>query len=51
MQVAEALGSAAFTDAGRNKLVDLSKGGHRLRLSPASSNTDGFFAALYERQA
>ena len=49
--VAEALGSAAFTDAGRNKLVDLSKGGHRLRLSPASSNTDGFFAALYERQA
>ena len=49
--VAEALGSAAFTDAGRNKLVDLAKGGHRLRLSPASSNTDGFFAALYERQA
>ena len=49
--VTEALGSAAFTDAGRNKVVDLAKGGHRLRLSPASSNTDGFFAALYERQA
>lgn len=25
--------------------------GHRLRLSPASTNTDGFFAALYERAA
>lgn len=25
--------------------------GHRLRLSPASTNTDGFFAALYERVA
>ncbi len=49
--VAEALGSAAFTDSGRNKLVELAAGGHRLRLSPASSNTDGFFAALYERQA
>lgn len=24
---------------------------HRLRLSPASTNTDGFFAALYERTA
>ena len=26
-------------------------GSHRLRLSPASTNTDGFFAALYERTA
>jgi len=51
LPVAEALGSAAFTDAGRDKLADLAAGGHRLRLSPASSNTDGFFAALYERQA
>jgi len=25
--------------------------GHRLRLSPASTDTDGFFAALYERAA
>ena len=25
--------------------------GHRLRLSPASTNTDGFFLALYERRA
>lgn len=25
--------------------------GHRLRLSPASTDTDGFFAALYERSA
>jgi 16S rRNA (cytosine967-C5)-methyltransferase len=25
--------------------------GHRLRLSPASTHTDGFFVALYERLA
>ena len=25
--------------------------GHRLRLSPASTGTDGFFAAVYERTA
>ena len=49
--IVQALGSANFTDAGRNKLAELSAGGHRIRLSPATANTDGFFAALYERQA
>lgn len=43
-----ALRTAAITDAGRARLAELATG-HRLRLSPASSNTDGFFAALYER--
>jgi 16S rRNA (cytosine967-C5)-methyltransferase len=37
--------------AGRDKLAELAAGGHRLRLSPATAGTDGFFAAVYERQA
>ncbi len=49
--IAEAVGSPNFTDGGRNKLAELANGGHRLRLSPATANTDGFFAAVYERQA
>ncbi len=48
--IAEALNTAAVTDAGRARLGELADG-HRLRLSPASSHTDGFFAALYERRA
>lgn len=51
VSIADAVGSPNFTDAGRNKLADLAAGGHRLRLSPATANTDGFFAAVYERQA
>ncbi|MBJ7484728.1 RsmB/NOP family class I SAM-dependent RNA methyltransferase [Brevundimonas sp.] len=49
--MAEAVGSPHLTDAGRNRLVDLAEGGHRLRLSPATTGTDGFFAAVYERRA
>ncbi len=49
--MAEAVGSPHLTDAGRNRLVELAEGGHRLRLSPATSDTDGFFAAVYERLA
>ncbi|CAN5134110.1 RsmB/NOP family class I SAM-dependent RNA methyltransferase [soil metagenome] len=49
--ISDAVGSANFTDAGRNKLAELADGGHRLRLSPATADTDGFFAAVYERQA
>ena len=51
VSIADAVGSPNFTDAGRNKLAELAEGGHRLRLSPATANTDGFFAAVYERQA
>ena len=51
VSIAEAVGSPHLTDAGRNRLVKLAEGGHRLRLSPATAGTDGFFAAVYERQA
>ena len=46
--VAKALDSDMITEAGQAKLAELADG-HRLRLSPASSDTDGFFAAVYER--
>ena len=48
--IADALHSAAVTDAGRAKLGGLADG-HRLRMSPATTGTDGFFAAVYERRA
>ena len=48
--IADAVDSAAITPAGQARLTELAQG-HRLRLSPASANTDGFFAALYERDA
>ncbi|WP_296177844.1 RsmB/NOP family class I SAM-dependent RNA methyltransferase [uncultured Brevundimonas sp.] len=48
--VAEALKAANLTDAARERLGALAEG-HRLRLSPASTGTDGFFAAVYERTA
>jgi 16S rRNA (cytosine967-C5)-methyltransferase len=34
----------------RDGLGEFTKG-HRIRLSPASADTDGFFAAVYERAA
>ena len=46
--VADALASPRLTDAARLRLAALADG-HRLRLSPASTHTDGFFAALFER--
>ncbi|WGM48251.1 Ribosomal RNA small subunit methyltransferase B [Brevundimonas sp. NIBR10] len=49
--MAEAVGSPHLTDGGRNRLVELAEGGHRLRLSPATTGTDGFFTAVYERRA
>ncbi|MBU4039640.1 MAG: RsmB/NOP family class I SAM-dependent RNA methyltransferase, partial [Alphaproteobacteria bacterium] len=50
LPVADALASAALTDAARTRLAEAASGG-RLRLSPASTGTDGFFVALYERRA
>ena len=50
LPVAATLGSANLTDAARERLA-ANAAGHRLRLSPASTNTDGFFLALYERRA
>jgi 16S rRNA (cytosine967-C5)-methyltransferase len=48
--IAEALNEAAVTDAARQTLAGLAAG-HRLRMSPAATDTDGFFVALYERTA
>ncbi|QDH73601.1 RsmB/NOP family class I SAM-dependent RNA methyltransferase [Brevundimonas sp. M20] len=46
--VASALSDAALNGDGAATLAAKADG-HRLRLSPASTNTDGFFVALYER--
>ena len=50
LPIAQALETAAITDAGRATLGEIAQG-HRLRMSPATTNTDGFFVALYEREA
>jgi 16S rRNA (cytosine967-C5)-methyltransferase len=50
LAVADALASVALTDAARTRLAGSATGG-RLRLSPASTGTDGFFVSLYERVA
>lgn len=44
------LGSRILSEAARSGLGPTASGG-RLRLSPASTGTDGFFMALYERRA
>jgi 16S rRNA (cytosine967-C5)-methyltransferase len=48
--VAELLAAGQLTDAARAKFAELADGA-RLRLSSASADTDGFFAAVYERTA
>jgi 16S rRNA (cytosine967-C5)-methyltransferase len=48
--VTEALSDAGLTPAAAETLAAKADG-HRLRMSPASTNTDGFFVALYERTA
>ena len=48
LPVADALGTDTLTDAARSRFTEAATGG-RLRLSPASTGTDGFFLALYER--
>ncbi|MDP1913331.1 RsmB/NOP family class I SAM-dependent RNA methyltransferase [Brevundimonas sp.] len=50
LPVADALAAPTLTDAARTRLAEAASGG-RLRLSPASTGTDGFFVALYERRA
>jgi len=50
LPVADLLVGDTLTDAARTSLTGAATGG-RLRLSPASSGTDGFFVALYERRA
>jgi 16S rRNA (cytosine967-C5)-methyltransferase len=48
--IADLLATPTLTDAARSKLAALASG-HRLRLSPAATGTDGFFVAVYERAA
>lgn len=47
--IAAALKIGPFSPAAQERLATLANGGHRLRLSPHSTGTDGFFIALYER--
>jgi len=50
MSVAEAAGGAAgLTDAARARLAELAQAGHEVQLTPARTDTDGFFVALWER--
>ena len=50
LPVADVLATDTLTKAARPRLADAAAG-NRLRLSPASTGTDGFFVALYERRA
>ncbi|MDP1528483.1 MAG: RsmB/NOP family class I SAM-dependent RNA methyltransferase [Rhodoferax sp.] len=50
LPIAKALEAATLTDAARTRFAETATDG-RLRLSPASTGTDGFFVALYERRA
>jgi len=47
--IAEAVATPALTDTARARLADLAGGGHSLQLTPNSTATDGFFAALFQR--
>ncbi len=48
--VAEAAQTSLLTDHARERLTALAQGGHSLQLTPHRTGTDGFFAALFERQ-
>lgn len=48
--VADVLSAPQLTDAARARFAELASGA-RLRLSPATADTDGFFAAVYQRAA
>ncbi len=47
--IVSALATPALTEDGRTRLTALAGDGHRLRLSPRATGTDGFFIALFER--
>jgi 16S rRNA (cytosine967-C5)-methyltransferase len=47
--IAAAADTPNFTDEGRVRLSVLAQGGHTLQLTPFTTGTDGFFAALFER--
>lgn len=49
--ISDAVQVPQITPDGADALAKLANGSHRLRLSPGTSNTDGFFVALYQRKA
>ena len=51
LPIAEAAQTPNLSDAARTRLAALSGGGHTLQLSPRRTGTDGFFAALFQRQS
>jgi len=48
--IVDALDVPQITPSGAERLAAMADG-HRLRLSPATSNTDGFFVSLYRRES
>ena len=51
LSVAAAAQTPELTDEARARLPELAGGGSRLQLTPHSAGTDGFFLALFERNA
>jgi 16S rRNA (cytosine967-C5)-methyltransferase len=49
LPVAQAARAGLLTDFARERLAELSHGGHTVQLSPRRTGTDGFFIALFER--
>ncbi len=49
LPIASAAQTDALTTSGQTRLVELSRGGHTLGLTPHTAGTDGFFVALFER--
>ena len=49
LSVAEGVRLAKLTDFARERLAELSHGGHTVQLSPRRTGTDGFFIALFQR--
>jgi len=50
-RIADAVETPTLRALGRDRLVGLAGGGHTLQLTPHTSGTDGFFAALFERSS
>ncbi|MDP8915931.1 MAG: RsmB/NOP family class I SAM-dependent RNA methyltransferase, partial [Pseudomonadota bacterium] len=49
--ITDALATPNLTEAGRARLAELAGSGHTLQLTPARTNTDGFFIATFTRPA
>jgi 16S rRNA (cytosine967-C5)-methyltransferase len=49
LPISQAVQTEMLTDFARERLAELSLGGHTVQLSPHRTGTDGFFVALFER--